>query len=160
MKKKLESLVYGRLARSLPESDDEKFSLAACCYAVAMHLFLMGFHLAVKVLPLFFFCLGGFMVDLYFFSPGSKTPLSVLRPLAFRLGYSTHHSFHNLYRFGQSDNSVPAHNNYYASDNTICESSNSRCCGLRIVGRNGCPNPYRSPHRTDLRHWKRRKYHT
>lgn len=71
MKKKLESIVYGRLARSLPESDDEKYlyliSLAACSYAVAMHLFLMGFNLTVKVLPLFFFCLGGLMVDLYFF---------------------------------------------------------------------------------------------
>ena len=58
MIKKVEIFLYNRLLERSFINDHEKYlfliSLAACIYAVAMHLFLLFFHLFTGVLPLFY----------------------------------------------------------------------------------------------------------
>jgi len=71
MRKKLELVLYRLLSRHSFASDHEKYlyliSFAACTYAVSMNFFLLIFHLAVNVMPLFFISLLGFLIDILCF---------------------------------------------------------------------------------------------
>lgn len=71
MKERLETFLGRFLSRHTAKSGDEEylflFSSAACFYAASTHLFLIFFHLAIDVLPLFLIYLFGFLTDLLIF---------------------------------------------------------------------------------------------
>jgi diguanylate cyclase (GGDEF)-like protein len=71
MKKQLETLLYGRLSRHEFANDYEKYlyliSFIACTFAISMHFFLLIFHFAIKMMPLFFISLAGFLLDILLF---------------------------------------------------------------------------------------------
>lgn len=73
---KVEIFLNKFLSHHSIKDDDEKylflFSNAACAYAAFAHLFLVFFHLAVGILPLFFIYTVGFLTDLLIFKLISK----------------------------------------------------------------------------------------
>ncbi len=85
MKKKLENILFRLLSRHSFMSDHEKYlyliSLAACTYAVSMNFFLMLFHLAVNMTPLFLISLAGFLCNMLGFlliEKGRYLPVGLL----------------------------------------------------------------------------------
>lgn len=71
MKKRLEAFLLLHMPREEQLSDNEKYlhmiSFLACTYAVSMQFFLLIFHLATGVLPLFYVYLSGFLIDFLLF---------------------------------------------------------------------------------------------
>lgn len=71
MIKKVEIFLYNRLLERSFINDHEKYlfliSLAACIYAVTMHVFLLCFYLVLGILPLFTLYFTGFLIDILLF---------------------------------------------------------------------------------------------
>jgi diguanylate cyclase (GGDEF)-like protein len=69
MREKLRKFLYNHLLRLPFTSDNEKYlyliSIIACIYAASMQFFLLLFHLVIRVSPLFFLYLCGFLINIF-----------------------------------------------------------------------------------------------